>query len=70
LNYKVHNLGGSASKKAMSSWDEYIGKNKNSFCKKKDVIGQFKDKKEYQEFAENSLVGILERKEILKELEE
>ena len=70
LNYKVHNLGGSASKRVMSSWDEYVGKNKNGFCKKDMVFGQLRSKDEYKEYAENVLVGMLERKEMLKDLEE
>jgi putative transposase len=70
LNYKVHNLEGSASKRVMSSWYEYIGKNKNSFCEKDIIFGQLRNKNEYREYAENALVGILERKEMLKELEE
>lgn len=60
LNNKVHKLGNRVSK---SSWDEYIEKSNNGFCKKDIILGQFKDEKEYKKFAEDSLRGILERKE-------
>lgn len=71
LNFKVHRLGSSASKliKPLSSWDEYSRKTKFSFCQKDDVLGQFKNKKEYKNFSERTLPSILERKEILRELE-
>lgn len=72
LNSKVHFFGSSASKKVepVSSWDEYTGKTKHDFCQKDNILGQFKNKDEYKKFAEKTLEGILERKEILKELEE
>ncbi len=71
LNFKIHQPRSSASSvQALSSWDEYIGKTKFNFCQKDDVLGQFKNKKEYKEFAERTLPSILERKEFLKELEE
>lgn len=72
LNFRVHQLGSPASKliKPLSSWDEYAGKMKFDFCQKDGVLGQFKNKKEYKEFAERTLPSILERKEILRELEE
>lgn len=69
LNFRVHRLGGEASK-YLSSWDEYAGKTKYHFCKKDDILGQFKNKKEYKEFAERSLEGILERKETQKEMKD
>ncbi len=69
LNFKVHQLGSETSK-CLSSWDEYIGKTKFNFCQKDDVLGQFKNKKEYKNFAERTLPSILERKEFLRELEE
>jgi putative transposase len=74
-NDKIHTFGSRASKKgkesvSLSSWDEYTGKSKFNFCRKNDVLGQFKNKKEYKQFAERTLPSILERKEMLKELEE
>ena len=69
LNFKVHQLGGEASK-SWSSWDEYAGDAKHDFCDKNKVLGQFKNKAEYKEFAEKTLVEIVKRKEFLKDLEE
>jgi len=47
-----------------------LGKDGVGFCKNKKVIlGQFRNKKEYREFAEKFVMGIIERKEMLKELE-
>jgi len=74
LNFKGHCFGSSTSKTEekmyLSSWDEYNGKSKFNFCKKDDILGQFKNRKEYKRFAEQALPGILERKETLKEMEE
>ena len=44
-----------------SSWKEYTEKNKFDFCEKGTVLGQFKNKKEYKEFAQ----GVIK---IIKEL--
>ena len=65
LNDKAHQLGSSASK---SSWGEYVGNNFGdfNFCKKDIILGQFKNKEEYKDFAEESLKIIREKKEIEK----
>ena len=74
LNFKVHQPRSSASKSSdiqpLSSWSEYVGKVKHNFCQKEDILGQFKNKADYKKFAERTLPSILERKEILRELEE
>lgn len=70
LNSEVHKLelGGLASK---SSWEEYLGSNKLKFCSNKEaVLGQFKNGKDYAEFARRSLDSIKERKKMQKEMEE
>ena len=74
LNDRVHGFGSSASKnqygkvvKSRSSWDEYLGNTKEEFCTKDDVLGQFKNIKEYKTYAENVLVGIRERKILAQE---
>ncbi len=67
LNFRVHRLRSEAPK--LSSWDEYSGKSKYNFCSKDDVLGQFKNKEEYIEFAERSLEGILEKKDLSREME-
>jgi putative transposase len=68
LNFKVHQLRSEAPK--LVSWDEYSGKKKFNFCSKEDILGQFKNKADYKKFAERSLEGILERKELAKEMED
>lgn len=69
LNDHVHEFGSSASKNKYhkSSWDEYMGKVKDKLCEKDNILGQFKSKKEYQTFAENTLIGIREKKILAKE---
>jgi len=70
LNWRVHQLGSSASKLISSSWDEYVGKGKRNFCDKSVILGQFKNTNEYKEFARSSLESIRERKEELKNIRE
>jgi REP element-mobilizing transposase RayT len=64
LNNKVHKLVNQVSK---SSWKEYLS-NKNLFCEKETILGQFKNSEDYRKFALNSLLGIRERKELEKML--
>jgi REP element-mobilizing transposase RayT len=67
LNDKAHSLGGSTSKwVTKSSWDEYIGENKENFCNKEIVLDRFNSPMEYKEFAEESLKGIINKKEEMK----
>jgi putative transposase len=68
LNNKVHKINDHPMSK--SSWNEYFGTKKENFCTAKEIVlGQFENSKEYGEFAENSLAGILERKKTSKEIE-
>ena len=79
LNDRVHGFGSKASKfsaskfseavpiKSKSSWDEYMGKANDPFCETSNVLGQFKSRKDYEVFAENTLVGIRERKILARE---
>lgn len=76
LNYSVHRLdkfGSEASKfvKSRSSWEEYtLSEDPSSeLCFKDNVMGQFRNKLEYKRFAENSLLGIVERRDLAKRLE-
>jgi hypothetical protein len=39
----------------MSSWEEYLGVKKESFCHKEIILDQFKDIKFYKNFAEDSI---------------
>lgn len=72
LNDKVHKfkdnrLGNSVSK---SSWGEYIKEkdNKDAFCEKDIILGQFKSVADYKKFAEESLQGIKDRRSVDKEI--
>lgn len=67
LNNRVHKLK-LAGPIFKSSWDEYMGTNKNDICKKDIILDQFKTNKEYKDFAESSLIDILERKKQSREL--
>ena len=58
LNPRVHRLGGSTSN---SSWGEYT-KGEKGICNKKVVLGQFKNGYEYEEYAEDALPIMLQRK--------
>lgn len=64
LNHQVHQLGSLASK---SSWGEYVGKSSLKICDSADILGQFRNPKEYREFSENSLKGTLARRGLLDE---
>jgi len=67
LNNRVHQI--DYKKLSRNSWNEYVGKVEDGFCKKDIIIGQFKNQEEYKSFAEISLVDILKRKETEKEIE-
>lgn len=66
-----HQLGGRTAKlvESRSSWAEYMGEVKNPFCDKDIILEQFRNKKEYQKFAESSLSDILERRADMKDVE-
>lgn len=66
LNDKVHQLGGLAAKLVMSSWKEYLRNDKDGFCEKEIIFGQFNSAEEYKKFAEDSLKSIREKKEMEK----
>ena len=69
LNFKAHQLGDSVSKLGRSSWQEYINsKHDVGFCQKDIILGQFKSRGEYRDYAEEALKTILVRKEEDKEL--
>ncbi|MBI2024200.1 transposase [Candidatus Giovannonibacteria bacterium] len=65
LNSKAHRLGNRVSKSSICDY-----KNKNNVLINSEVIlDQFKNFKEYEEFANLSLKDILERKQLFKEME-
>lgn len=65
LNSKAHRLGNRVSK---SSICDYKNKN-NALINSEIILDQFKNFKEYEEFANLSLKDILERKQLFKEME-
>jgi putative transposase len=66
LNFKVHKLRSPASK-YRASIEEYAGGlGDECVCDKDSILGQFRNRKEYMEFAENSLRGTLERRGFLE----
>jgi len=68
LNNK-QSLGDRTAKLTKSSWGEYLGENKENFCKKDLILDQFKNIEEYKKFALSSLEDIRFNKEKYKELE-
>jgi len=84
LNDRVHNpLGRRTSKLVKSSWEEYleteiikdesgdnqIKNNPKDICEKDIILERFDNIREYKDFAESSLEGILERREELRDFE-
>ena len=77
LNDRVHQLGsqlGSPTSKLMqsvSSWREYAEEDENAqgICAKDIILGQFRNRREYKEFATSTLKDIIERRTDLKDLE-
>jgi putative transposase len=69
LNFKVHQFRGLASKLWMSSWDEYIGKDKTTFCKKDIILSQFSSPEQFAMYSEPTLKIILRKKEEEKEFD-
>ncbi|MEK7477976.1 MAG: transposase [Patescibacteria group bacterium] len=65
LNYRVHRLPQNAL--YQSSWEQYLGKS-NNLCDKKIITSQFKSLGEYNNFAEDMLPILVERKDDQKEL--
>jgi len=69
LNDQVHGYRHGVSTK--SSWEEYVlDQNVSEFCKKDIILEQFKDKERYKKFAEDTLKDVMERKKLIKELED
>jgi len=67
LNNQVHKINGQNNFK--SSWKEYVVGEKGLCSHKNIILDQFKNKKEYEEFAKSSLKDMVERKKISKEME-
>ena len=70
LNDRVHQLGGEASKLIRTRWKEYTDsgiKLEDEMCEKDIILGQFKNKDEYKEYAEDALPIMLDRKKTERE---
>ncbi len=69
LNNLVHKIG-LRHPMSKSSWEEYIKGGEVGLCKNKEIIlGQFRSKKEYEDFAEEVVKGMIERKNMLKDMD-
>jgi len=70
LNHLAHGRGHPVSTLFKTSWEEYVpkGKKEATYCDTDVILGQFKNREEYQEFAQKSLKEIIENKKILDEL--
>jgi hypothetical protein len=53
--------------RSKSSWDEYMGLSKIELCENDKILGQFKSKKEYKKFAENTFIAIRQKKILAEE---
>lgn len=69
LNNLVHKLG-LRHPMSKSSWEEYIKGGEVGLCKnKKIILGQFRSRKEYADFANEVVKGMIERKKMLKDMD-
>jgi REP element-mobilizing transposase RayT len=68
LNFRVHQLGGETSKLIRSSWEEYIGIEKEGICDKTIIFGQMAGSRDYKIYAEDALLIMLQRKESEREV--
>jgi len=72
LNDKIHQLGGLASKLAITSLDQYVSNLGNDSLIKIDneiIVSQFNSPKEYEDFVRSSLPELIENKRLKKELD-
>jgi len=65
LNYKVHQLSGSATKLVRSSWDEYRGNAKKQICSRDIILDQFSSIKEYTKFAQETVKEIVKERKLV-----
>ncbi|MFA5000866.1 MAG: transposase [Candidatus Paceibacterota bacterium] len=75
LNDKIHKINDNLPTRSLTSWGPFVsGKEKSNYCPVKIsqevILGQFKNKKEYKEFALEALADIKENKLLKKEAEE
>ncbi|TRZ52313.1 hypothetical protein D4R99_02925 [bacterium] len=63
----INQLGGPTSKFTTSSWKEYVEHCEYPICEKDIILGQFRNKNEYKEYAEGALPIMLDRKKTERE---
>ena len=69
LNFRAHDYKSSAAVHLIrSSWEEYSKEAHQSLCKKENILGQFRSRKEYINFSNQTLLGIRARKVLSQEL--
>lgn len=69
LNNLVHKID-FGHRMSKSSWNEYIKGGEVGLCKNKEIIlGQFRNKKEYKDFANEVIRGMIERRKMLKNMD-
>ena len=61
-NSEIHNVS-SASKYKWCGFPEYLGNADSRFCAKKDILGHFRSRKDYREYAGENILDFRERKE-------
>lgn len=73
LNNKIHRLGTRSTKSVdkrgegeklfwKSSWEEYMGENKEKFCNKNIVLDRYKNIEDYGKFAKSVVNGVLTKR--------
>lgn len=69
LNFRAHDYKSSTTAHLIrSSWEEYSKEVPQSLCKKENILGQFRSRKEYINFSNQTLLGIRARKVLSQEL--
>jgi REP element-mobilizing transposase RayT len=69
LNFRAHDYKSSTAVHLIrSSWEEYSKEVNQSLCKKENILGQFRSRKEYINFSNQTLLGIRARKVLSQEL--
>ncbi len=61
-NSEIHKVS-SAREYKWCGYPEYIGKTNSKLCTKKDILSHFKNKSDFQEYANENILDFMERKE-------
>lgn len=67
LNFRVHGYEKDISNRIRSSWSEFVGDSLREMCAKDIILDLFGTKKEYKQFAEQSVKESIMKKKIEKE---